>query len=54
MKEVHIMKTFNKIAIAIMTTSALVTAGSLAYSWYTQTHKEDTPVITATSNSTTE
>ena len=49
------MKTFNKIAIGIMTTSALVTAGSLTYSWYTQTHKEDTPVITvATSTSTTE
>ena len=49
------MKTFNKIAISIMTTSALLTAGSLTYSWYTQTHKEDTPVITvATPTSTTE
>ena len=55
MKEVYNMKTFNKIAIGIMATSALVTAGSLTYSWYTQTHQEDTPITTVqTSTSTTE
>ena len=49
------MKTFNKIAISIITTSALITAGSLSYSWYTQTHQEDASVTTVqTTTSTSE
>ena len=48
------MKTFYKITITVMTASALVTAGSLAYSWYTQTHQEDTTVTTVATPTSTE